>query len=248
MNSDYQKWYSPSLGHDMELKVYGYHGKPLVVFPAQEGRFFDFENFGMINAIAEFIEGGQIKVFCVDSIDNQTWANWHAHPSDRARRHNDYDRYLVDEVAPFIRHHCNETAQKFIATGASLGAFHAVNTFFRHPETFDGAIGLSGVYDMRLFVGDYEDDNVYFNSPLAYLPNLTDPWYLDQYRQSQIVICAGQGAYEEEMLNDARELQAVLAHKNIPAWVDLWGYDVFHDWPWWQKMLPYFLGKLDLTR
>jgi esterase/lipase superfamily enzyme len=101
---------------------------------------------------------------------------------------------------------------------------------------------------MRMFVGDYEDDNVYFNSPLKYLPNLTDPWYLDQYRNSQIIICAGQGAFEEEMVADAHELKVVLERKNIPAWVDIWGYDVFHDWPWWQKMLPYFLGKMDLTK
>lgn len=96
------------------------------------------------------------------------------------------------------------------------------------------------------FIGDYMDENVYFNSPLAFLPNLSDPWYLDQYRQSRIIVCAGQGDWEDEMLADTRALESILKQKDIPHWVDIWGGDVNHDWPWWHKMLPYFLDKLQL--
>ena len=246
MNIEYHKWWSPNVGHDMELKVYGYYGKPLLVFPAQGGRFYEYEDFKMIDAIADFIEAGKIKVFTIDSLDNESWANWGAHPADRARRHEDYDRYVVQEVTPFISQHCAGSNQKFIATGCSMGAYHAVNFFFRHPDIFDATIALSGLFHLKIFLGDYVDTNVYFNSPLLYLSELNDPWYLDQYRQSSIIVGVGQGAWEDEMRADAHALRSILEHKDIPARIDFWGYDVNHDWPWWRKMMPYFLGELNL--
>jgi esterase/lipase superfamily enzyme len=246
MNIDYHKWWSPSLGQDMELKVYGFFGKPVMVFPAQGGRFYEFEDFKMVDAIHSFIEAGKVKLFTVDSIDNQSWANTSAHPADRGRRHADYDRYITQEVVPFIQQNCGSSSQKLIATGCSMGAYHAANFFFRHPDIFDTVIALSGLYHLRDFVGDYIDNEVYFNSPLAYLPGLDDPWFLDQYRQSQIIVCAGQGAWEDAMLVDTRALQQILASKNIPCWIDIWGSDVNHDWPWWRKMLPYYLEHLNL--
>jgi esterase/lipase superfamily enzyme len=244
MNIEYHKWWSPSLGQEMELKVYGHFGKPMLVFPAQGGRFFEFEDFKMIEAIQDFIEAGRVKVFTVDSLDNQSWANWDAHPADRARRHQDYDRYIVEEVAPFIRQHCGDTWQKAIVTGCSMGAYHAGNFFFRHPDIFDVTIPISGLFQLHMFIGDYMDENVYYNSPLNYLPGLNDVRYLDQYRASQIIVCVGQGAWEDAMLADAHALKRILEEKQVPAWIDIWGYDVNHDWPWWRKMLPYHLEHL----
>jgi esterase/lipase superfamily enzyme len=244
MNVEYHKWWSPSLGQDMEIKVYGHSGKPTLVFPAQGGRFHEFEDFGMIEACHGFIESGQIKVFTVDSIDNQSWANWNAHPADRARRHEDYDRYIVQEVAPFARQHGNNAETRFLTTGCSMGGYHAGNFFFRHPDVFDSMICLSGLFQLHMFIGDYSDETVYLNSPLHFLPNLDDPWYLDRYRRSHIVVCVGQGAWEDAMLADARALQRILAEKNVPAWIDFWGHDVNHDWPWWRQQLPYHLSHL----
>jgi esterase/lipase superfamily enzyme len=246
MKVEYHKWWSPNLGHDMELKVYGYYGKPAIVFPAQGGRFYEYEDFKMVEAIDHFIEAGQIKLFTVDSIDNQSWANLDLHPSDRARRHEDYDRYIIREVVPFARRHCGDNDQKVLVTGCSMGAYHATNFFFRHPDVFDTVIALSGLYQLGMFVGDFMDDNIYFNTPLAYLQNLDDSWYIDQYRQSNIIICCGQGAWEDAMLADTYTLKRILEEKNIPAWVDIWGHDVNHDWPWWRKMMPHFLGNLNL--
>ena len=246
MNIEYHKWYSPNLGHDMELKVYGWHGKPMLVFPAQGGRFFEFEDFKMIEAISSFIEAGKIKVFTADSIDNESWANWAAHPADRARRHEDYDYYITQELAPFITDHCMGSDQKCIVTGVSMGAYHAGNFFFRHPDIFDTVIALSGLFHLGMFVGDYVDENVYLNSPLYYLPNLDNPWYLEQYRNSHIIVVTGQGAWEDAMLEDAKKLKEILDGKGIPNWIDIWGHDVNHDWPWWRKMMPYYLDKLNL--
>ena len=246
MQTEYHKWFSPILGHDMELKIYGYYGKPVIAFPAQGGSFHEFEDFGMISRLEWYIESGRIKVFTVNSLDGQTWANWNAHPADRACRHQDYDRYIVEEVVPFMRRHSGNTEQKFLNTGVSMGAYHAANFFFRHPDLFDTVIALSGLYRLNYFIGDYMDDNVYFNTPLAYLPNMNDPWYIDQYCQSKIIVAAGQGAWEDDMLADTRELKRILDQKGIPNWIDIWGNDVNHDWPWWHKMLPYFLNSLNL--
>ena len=233
MYTEYHKWWSPNLGQDMELKIYGHSGRPILVFPAQGGRFYEYEDFGMVAACWGSIDAGKVQLFTVDSIDYQSWVNWGAHPADRGRRHEDYDRYIVQEVMPLIRGHGHEGA-KVLTTGCSLGAYHAANFFFRHPDCFDGCIALSGIFRLNLFIGDYMDETVYFNTPLAYLPGMNDPWFLDQYRQSQIVICVGQGAWEDEMRVDADELRRILAGKGVPAWIDFWGHDVDHDWPWWR--------------
>lgn len=248
MQIEYHKWFSHRLGQDMELKVYGYYGKPVLVFPAQGSRFYEFEDMGMVEAVASFAEAGQVKLFTVDSVDGQSWANDWAHPADRARRHEDYDRYIVEEVVPFMRQHSGNMQERFMTTGVSMGGYHSANFFFRHPDIFDTVVAISGLFRLNHFIGDYMDENVYFNSPLAYLPNLTDPAILDLLRDSRIIVCAGQGAWEDEMLADANALKQILEQKNIPHWIDIWGGDVNHDWPWWRKMLPYFLEKLDLPK
>jgi esterase/lipase superfamily enzyme len=242
MHVEERTWPSPALGHDMSLKVYGHDGRPVVAFPSQEGRYWDFENWGMVDACAGFIESGRMRIVAVDGIDWQTWANWDAHPGDRARRHEDYDRYLATEVAPFVRELTGrETAW---VTGASMGAYHAANALFRHPDLFDGLIAMSGLYQLRMFIGDAVDDPVYFNSPLLFLPGLEDTWYLDRLRAARIAIVVGQGAWEEEMIEDTHALEEILRAKGIPAIVDYWGHDVNHDWPWWRKMLPHYLELL----
>jgi esterase/lipase superfamily enzyme len=245
MNIEYHRFWSNALNQDMEFKIYGQRGKPVIVFPTQGGRFYQYEDYSMVGACSAFIAEDKIQLFTLDSIDDQSWANWNAHPADRARRHNQYDQYVMEEVVPFIRERSRPSI-KFLATGCSMGGYHAANFFLRHPDIFDSMISLSGIFRLNMFIGDYMDENVYFNSPLAYLPDLTDAWYLDQYRASQIIVCAGTGAWEDEMLADAHALKLILEEKGVPCWIDLWGQDVNHDWPWWRKQMPYFLGHLDL--
>jgi esterase/lipase superfamily enzyme len=242
MNIEYHKWYSPNLNQEMELKRYGHAGKPVLVFPAQSGRFFDFENFGMVDAVQGYIDEGHNTLYTVDSVDAQSWANFNAYPGDRARRHEDYDRYIVQEVIPFIASFHPDA--RCLTTGCSMGGYHSANFFFRHPDCFDAVISLSGLFSLRFFIGDYMDDLVYFNSPLHYLANLKDEWYLEKFRNSQIIICVGQGSWEDEMRMEAASLKSILESKGVSAWVDFWGYDVNHDWPWWRKQLSYFLSKV----
>jgi esterase/lipase superfamily enzyme len=242
MHVEERLWFSPALGHDMALKVYGHDGRPVVAFPSQDGRYWDFESWGMVDACAGFIEAGRVRLVAVDGVDWQSWTNHSISPADRGRRHDAYDRYITEEVVPFARDLTRW--DRAWATGASMGAYHAANVVFRHPDQFDGLIAMSGLYSLRIFVGDDGSEPVYFNSPLSYLPNLDDPWYLDRLREARLAFVVGRGAWEDDMLADTRAMRAVLEAKGIPAVVDEWGGDVNHDWPWWRRMLPHYLEVL----
>jgi esterase/lipase superfamily enzyme len=230
----------------MELKVYGHGGKPLVVFPSARGTFYQFEDFGMVEAVRPFIDEGRIRLYTLASNDHETWlADGWINVADRGCNYQAYDAYVVEEAVPFIREHSGY-GEKLMVTGCSMGGYHAANFFFRHPDLFDTVIAMSGLYGPWYFLRDYVDDNVYFNFPLLYLPNLTDIGYLERFRQSDIIISVGQGAWEAHHVQETRMLERVLGDLKVPAWVDYWGHDVEHDWPWWRKQLPYFLGTLDL--
>ena len=245
MHTEHHQWWSRHLHREMNLKVYGHWGKPLLVFPCSRGRYFDYEGMGMIEAIAGFIDAGNVKLYCVDSVDEWSWYDFTAAPSDRNARHELYDRYVTEEVVPFIRDHCRAPEVRVMTNGCSMGGYHAVNFFLKHPGLFEGTIALSGLYrldrtEFQISAGGLSA--VYFNSPLSYLPSLTDPAYLDRYRTSRIVVCVGQGAWEEEPLEDTRHLDALFGEKSVPARIDYWGHDVNHDWPWWYRQMNYFLG------
>jgi esterase/lipase superfamily enzyme len=233
---------APALGHDLEYRVYGSGGQPLVAFPSQNGRFYDFEGFGMVDAVAHLLAEGRLTLYCVDGVDWQSWTNQSAPIEERARRHEAYDRYLAETFVPEVLSEAGREA--LWVTGCSMGAFHAANAFFRHPDRIDGLIAISGLYQPRLFVGDYVDEAVYFNSPLYYLANLDDAWYLERYRRAKIVFSIGQGAWEDECLADHRAMQAILEGKGVPATFDYWGHDVEHHWFWWRRMLPHHLERL----
>jgi esterase/lipase superfamily enzyme len=242
MRREERRWFSGNLGHDMDLVVYGHAGQPLVCFPSQDGRVSDWQSQGMVDCVGDLIEAGRLMMIAVDGIDWQSWTNKQAPVDARARRHNDYHQYVTDEVVPFARQLAGR--ESVWATGCSMGAFHAANFFFRRPDQFDGVIAMSGLYQPKLFVGDYADDDVYYNSPLYYLPTLADPWHIEQYKRSRIIFTVGQGAWEDEALVDTRELQQLLHSKGIPATFDYWGHDVEHHWYWWQKMLRHHLQDL----
>ncbi len=243
MHTEYHRWHSPSLGHDIEVMVYGHWGPAMLMFPCAGGSFHEAQDFGMVGAMQPYIDAGRIKLITVGSIDHQTWLDQGRHPFDRAQRHEDYDRAIVHEVVPLIRG-LQHSADRIIAAGCSLGAYHAVNFALRHPDVFGGTVALSGIYTLKQMVGDTFNDKVYHNSPIDYLPGLSDPWFLDQIRSQRLIVCCGQGAWEEQCLDDTKRLAEIFHQKGINAWVDLWGHDVNHDWPWWLRQMPYFLDRI----
>ena len=149
----------------------------------------------------------------------------------------------MDELVPFVRKAAGRGTMW--VTGCSMGAFHAANFFFRRPDVFDGVIGLSGLYSARSFVGDHWDDATYFNSPLQYLPGLADP-VLPRPLPPRPPSPSpwGRGSGRRTASPTPGRSRASCATKGIPAWFDYWGPDVAHDWPWWRRMLPYFLDRL----
>ena len=251
MNREHHKWYSPAMKHDMELLVFGHAGKPFLVFPCQEGSYRDYEGFGMVDVLSPWINEGKIQLICVDSVDGQSWCNQSIHPHDRAVRHNDFDWYLTHEVVPFIQKRLKDQGSEdrlITATGCSMGGYHSANYFFRHPELVDSMISISGLFRLNLFIGDYMDSDVYYNTPLVNLPQLTDHRVLELYRNSQIFAVCGQGAWEDDMLADIKDFKWVTDLKGIPAFIEVWGHDVNHDWVWWHRMMPYLMDKLDLHK
>ena len=248
METQYYKQYSPALGRDMECKVYGHAGRPVLFIPCQDGRFFDFENFHMTDVWAPWIESGQVMVFAIDTVDQETWSNKGGDPGWRSWRHEQWMHYIVDEFAPFVHQMVNERngwegTPGMIAFGASLGALHAANLFFRWPGLFSGLLALSGIYTASYGFGSYMDERVYNNSPVDYLRNMAwDHPYIQEYNRKKAVICVGTGPWE--MPETTFALRDIFAQKNIHVWVDVWGKDCAHDWPWWYKQVPYFVPYL----
>ncbi len=234
-------WYSHNLMMDMPLVAYGHAGYPLLMFPTAAADFLEYERFHLINAIRPLIEAGRLRAYSINSVNRYSLLNEKAPPPLKAELLARFDRYVTDEVLPLLRSDANGLPP--LTTGASLGAYLAANTYFRHPDVLGGTIPMSGSYDVRSWFEGYFDDNVYFNNPVQYLPNLNDDYFLPRLRQSKaIVILTGQGAYEAP--DRSRQLSAILDSKGIPHTLDIWGYDVDHDWPWWRKMLPFWLDRL----
>ncbi len=242
MRIAHHKEYSRCLGRDMEFNVYGHGGKPALAFPCQDGRFFDWEGFGMVETLADYLEAGRLQLFTVDSIDRETVSQTDASPYDRVRRHETWVSYLTEELIPQVRE-INGTGRPFLSTGLSMGAYHAGNLFFRRPDLFDSVIALSGIYyDTLGIYNGYMDEVVYLNDPCASLSGMpANHPYIELFNQRTIRICVGQGAWKEPLLEGTRRLDAVLREKGIRAQVDYWGFDVNHDWPWWKKQIRYFL-------
>jgi esterase/lipase superfamily enzyme len=235
-------WFSPRLYKSMEIVTYGHYGFPLLLFPTAAADFLEYERFYVIDVLKEFIEAGKVKVFSINSINRESWLNRSVHPKYMAIRQVEYNGYITEEVVPYIWNSCQGRIG-IITAGASLGAFHCANQLFRRPDLFDGMIAMSGSYDIRgYYKSDYYDENIYFNNPVDYLPQLTGDNYLSLLRQKQhIHIITGQGSYENP--EASRRLSAILSNKGIPHELDTWGYDMPHDWPTWRAMIRYYVGS-----
>ena len=242
MKVEYQKFYSSHLNREMEFKVYGHSGKPVLFIPCQGGRFFDFENFKMTDYWGKWIEEGRCTVYSIDTIDNESWAAKGADCRWRIENHERWYHYVVDEMIPHIRY-CSG-GQSVMVFGCSMGAMHAANLFFRRPDLFDSVFAISGLYDSLDAFGNYMDDLVYNNSPVNYLENMSwDHPYIEMYNQRKILIVVGQGKWEDILIDSTRWLEAVMQRKGIHAQVEYWGYDVDHDWPWWYKMVEHYVPQ-----
>lgn len=229
---DYIKEYSPSLGRDMELLHFGHAGRTLLVFPTSQGRFYQWEDFGLVGGISDFIESGAVQLVCVDSVDSESWYARDKPPADRLRRHLQYETYILNEILPRL-------AGPPLAAGASFGALHAALLAARHPSSVGGFIALSGAFDTSRWLDGYHDDNAYFTNLFEFLPGLTDEAYLGPLRaEHPKVIATGE---HDPNVEDSRKLAGLLRAKGVDVGLDIWpGWA--HDWPYWKDMMRRYLA------
>ncbi len=244
MRRDITQWYSERLYRDMPIVSYGHYGPPVLMLPTAAADFLEYERFQLMATLTPWLESGKAKAYSVNSVNTLALMNKQASPQERVEWLKRYDGYLTEEVLPFIRNDCGGGDVKPIVMGISLGAYLAANVFFRHPERFSGALLLSGTYDIRSFMNGYRSEDLYFNNPVDYLSHMRDGGDLHELRHGgkRIVIFTGQGDYEDPAR--ARQLAGILGSKGIPHWLDVWGQDVNHDWPWWRKCVPQYFGQL----
>ncbi len=235
-------WYSPSLGNHMEIVSYGHWGFPLLLFPTAAADYLEYERFLLIDALEDQINAGKVRVYSINSINKEAWLNRNQHPYWMGVRQAQYNSYIENEVIPYI---WNEMGGRHgvITSGASLGAYHAVNQLLRRPDLFAGCIAMSGCYNLReYFHGDgYGDENIFFNNIDEYLPGLNGGHLHMLRHKEHIHIVTGQGNYENP--GASAHLSWLLHCKDIPHELDVWGHDMPHDWPTWRAMLPYYVAS-----
>jgi esterase/lipase superfamily enzyme len=231
MRRGHHRWYSSELRRDMELLVFGYAGTPMIVFPTSTGAFYDYEDRGMVAAIAGKIDAGVVQLFTVATLDGETFYGRHLPPRTRIDRYLQWERYLMREVVPFVRR--TNGSETMGATGCSFGGYHALTMALRHPDVLTTCITMGGAFDIESFLGGYYDADVYLLCPPHFLPNLADAWYLDRIRRNKWVLATG----ERDGCREANErLSAMFTAKQIPHSLHVWGDGSVHDWPEWRKM------------
>ncbi|HKK47028.1 MAG TPA: alpha/beta hydrolase-fold protein [Balneolaceae bacterium] len=232
MKKKTKKWRSPSLGKDMELTVYGSSGTPIIGLPTRGATCHQWEEFGMTEGIEFQLENEFNQLYCVSSVDKESFLNEKSTPRQRLVRQKQYESYLVDEVVSYVHDH-NKIDYVIIA-GIDLGGYHAITSALKHPAAFDKAIGISGIYDIKQFMNGFYDDNVYYCNPVDFVPNLNKQTTLDNIRDVDFRLVSYQNDARREQ---SRRMSTVLRMKFIQHKLDIWGMDGKEEWDLWPQML-----------
>ena len=235
MTRDYHRWFARSLNREMDLLIFGHAGPPILVFPTSMGAFFEYEDRGMVAALADKLDRGALRLFCLSSIDGESWYARRSHPRSRVERHLHYEDHVLNEVVPLVRH---LTRWETIGvTGCSFGAYHAMALALRHPYTFTACVTMGGAFDISQFLDGYFDEDCYFLNPPSFLPTLSDAYYLDQFRRNKWVLVTG----DQDICRSPNEqFSGLLSAKSIPHSLHVWNNSK-HDWPYWREMAQTYL-------
>ena len=240
MQRQLTSWHSPSTNREMPIATYGWHGFAILLIPTAAADYLEYERFQLIESIAPFIDAGKCKVFSINSMNNESWMNYGMNGRDKMIRHLAFNDYVYNEVIPFIKSNTSWDTPIYTC-GASFGALHSANLFFKRPDLINGCLAMSGVYDLTEYTRGYYDEDVYYNSPMHFMPNLTNHHILEQIRSSgHIHFVTGSGEYEDP--DSSKRFAKVLYDKGIWYELDVWGQDMRHDWPTWRNMLPHYLA------
>lgn len=242
MNRAYHKWFSSGLHRNMELLVFGHSGRAVLFFPTRMARFYDYENWGIVDALKDKIESGELQLFCVDSIDAESFYNHWVHPAERINRYLQYEQYIITEVIPFME--AENGGYSFEVAGCSMGAYHAINLAMKHPTLFNKVVCMSGRYDLTQQIGDFKDlfdgyrnDDIYFNMPLQFMTNMEDGVVLDTIRKIEIIQAIGE---TDPFIHSNRDFSNVLAAKGIPHNLYVWN-NYAHRPRYWKQMVNLYL-------
>ena len=242
MKREYRKWFSPNLQRDMELLVYGHSGARVLLFPTRTARFYDYEDWSVIHSIQHFVENGWLQIYALDSIDQESFYCFWAHPTGRIQRHIQYEKYVLEEVMP-LSYKLNPNLY-LMAVGCSMGAYHAMNIALRHPQWFGKVVSLSGRYDLTLHLGMFEDllsgyydENVYHHIPSHYVPNIPESEQLNHIRRLEITFVIGK---DDVFRQNNQDFSSSLWQKGI--WHSFYEWDgLAHKARNWRQMLPLYL-------
>lgn len=232
----------PPLSRDMHMLMFGHAGLPVLVFPSSEGAFHEYEDYWMVRWLTWLIDAGKLRLYCVGSYDSDSWYSKSLPMHERAYRHSLYESWVMNQAIPAIAHDVGDPNVKLLTTGCSFGAYHAANFTLKHPTRFNHALCMSGVYDIRFLMHGHHDDWVYFNNPMEYVTHMHGSM-LDAVRKNvHITLVCGQGQWEGPALASTRQFWSLLSQKGIPNYMDLWGYDVSHDWHWWREQIIWYMS------
>jgi esterase/lipase superfamily enzyme len=235
------RWFSERLDTEITLARWGNYGRPVLVFPTAGGDAGEIEREGLVESCAELLEAGRIKLYSCDSVAGKAMMMSWGSPAYRMALLNAFHQCVAAEIIPAIRADSGGSDQLLITAGASIGAFNAVATLCRYPEQIGAAIGMSGTYDLQKLYEDAWSDDLFFSSPMHFLPGL-EGWPLDVLRQRFVLLATGEGRWETA--GYSWQMAEVLGSKGIPNRVDNWGPDWDHLWPTWRRMLPQYLDEL----
>lgn len=220
----------------MELLVFGHAGPPYVVFPTSMGAFFEYEDGGMVGALSGKLDQGHLRLICVSTVDKETFYADHMHPRARLDRYLAYERYLIEDVIPFVRQISG--GLPIGTTGCSFGAYHAFTMALRHPDVFAACVTMGGAFDITRFLSGYYDADAYLLCPPHFLPSLGDEWFLSRMRRNKWVLVTGE---DDICRKDTEQAAAMLGAKGVPHSLHVWGHGSEHDWPEWKKMAGVYL-------
>lgn len=234
VHQQYNKYYSHSLGRDIEMLTYGHWGYPILLFPTSSGNYQQAKEMRLLHAIAPLVDAGKYKIYCVDTNDADSWYCSDISPAEKVINHIKFDQFLSSELIPYIQNECN--VEKIGVAGCSFGGYHAANFAFKHPYFVAYLISLSGIFDLTSFMNGYYDDNYYFNNPADFMKN-EQGW---RYNHMNIIL----GTSELDICLDQNiEMSSTLNRLGIEHWLDIRGHEK-HDWPLWQSMLHYYLSRI----
>jgi esterase/lipase superfamily enzyme len=231
MRREHHRWHATDLGRRMDVIEYGHAGWPMIVFPTSMGSVFEYEDRGMVHALADKIEGGALRLFAVDTVDAESFYATDRHPRARIDRYLAWERYLLSDVVDLVKQTNGSSTMGL--TGCSFGAYHAFTMALRHPDVFTSCIPLGGRFDISTFLDGYSDLDAYLLNPTRFLPGLSDDWFLSRMRQNKWVLVTGE---RDICRADMEHAAWLLAMKGVPRTLHVWGNGSDHDWPEWVKM------------